>query len=562
MKEMSISRQRVTHLVSAYDHSLEQQIVGRGSNLVCTDEELWKQMEGLLRDGDAQETHCLGLDPLRVMEESLKATAAAAAVSAGRVKVRGGLQGLAKAFEVVEQAALNLYLGPWREEYKVIKMYSGMFTHYIKPVLSMPHIEELFGLLGYQPSSSRPEQLRLQSSRVSPASLDDLLRLSCAFFLARCECCLLLTALGKHAGEVQWELSVVRERQRGNSLQVALDNTKKMLEVNQPQMKHFDGDVEEDLYTDEQVNGGQRGLVVNDDESPCSLTWVTQSSTSPTAVKTHSNGVTSLSSTSTSLSTRDNLCVSTLSCQLTKTSALESEPTRSSSASMKQSKPSCEELPFKMADSQSHSLQVEAMGLCKSEAEANNPCSCLQSPHPYLELCIQCNALHDITCALLQSCHRKGHHMVSHGNMTEESKEMRAVSPQGGSPRVSGLSASPTLTSSSAAMSSLMLYDDPKSINPSLHPITYHDCCNLSQLDPQFLCHSCGVFHSSFCREIKVCQIRHKVKPLGVCSCGRTCSRDPLVLCRYCGNEYCNDCWYRNPVVCTCGQTFDQSSSV
>lgn len=102
----------------------------------------------------------------------------------------------------------------------VSQMYSGMFTHYIKPVLSMAQIEKLFSLLGYQPSSSRHEQLHLQSPRVSCGSLDDLLRLSCAFFLARCECRLLLTALGKHVGDAQWELNVVRERQRGNRLQV------------------------------------------------------------------------------------------------------------------------------------------------------------------------------------------------------------------------------------------------------------------------------------------------------------------------------------------------------
>lgn len=98
-------------------------------------------------------------------------------------------------------------------------MYSGTFTHFIKPVLSTSQIEKLFGLLGYQ-LSSRHEQLRLQPSRISPGSLSDLLRLSCAFFLARCECRLLLMALGKHVGETQWELSVVRERQKGNNLQV------------------------------------------------------------------------------------------------------------------------------------------------------------------------------------------------------------------------------------------------------------------------------------------------------------------------------------------------------
>lgn len=122
MKEMSISRQRFRDLVGAYDHSLENQIVGKGSSLVCRDEELSTQVEELLMDGDAQEMHHLGLDPLRVMEESLKAAASAPAANARRGKSKGGLQGLAKAFEVMEQAALNLYLGPWREEYKIVKV--------------------------------------------------------------------------------------------------------------------------------------------------------------------------------------------------------------------------------------------------------------------------------------------------------------------------------------------------------------------------------------------------------------------------------------------------------
>lgn len=105
-------------MVSAYSSTLEQQIVEQGSSLVCRDEELFTQMERMLRDEDARETHCLGLDPLLVMEESLKASA----TDAGRAKAKGGLQGLAKAFEVVEQAALNLYLGPWRKEYKFVKV--------------------------------------------------------------------------------------------------------------------------------------------------------------------------------------------------------------------------------------------------------------------------------------------------------------------------------------------------------------------------------------------------------------------------------------------------------
>lgn len=550
MKEMNISTQRARDLVAAYGHSLEQQIVRHGSSLACRDEELWKEVEGLLRDGDAQETHCFGLDPLRVMEESLKtATSAPRTAGAGRVQARAGLLGLAKAFEVLEQAALNLYLGPWREEYKVVKMYSGMFTHYIKPVLSMPQIEKLFGLLGYQPSTSRHEQLCLQSARVGPASPDDLLCLSCAFFLSRCECRLLLTALGKNIGEAQWELSVVKERQRGSSLQVALDNTKKMLEVNQPLMEQFDGDPDEDLYTDDQINGRQRQALPNDHESPRSLTLVTQSRASPPAVKTHSNGVMSLSTSED---------VSTFSCYLTKTSPLESDTNRSPSAGTRQDMRPREESRFDTADSQSRSLQVEAMG--QSGAEVSHICGCLQTSHQSLKHCSQCNTMHDSACELLKFCYMERHSLVSFDNITEDAKESGGVSPQGRSIRASGLSASPTLTSSSAAMSSLTLRDDPTAIIAS--PMTYHDCCDLGELDPDVLCISCGVFHSGSCRGLVFCQDHHEIKPLGVCSCGKTCSRKPRILCRYCGVEYCWDCWYRNPLECTCGKTFDQSSPV
>lgn len=486
---MSVSRQRARDLVSSYDLSLEQQIVGRGCSLAVRDEELWRRVEELLKDGDAQEVHCLGLDPLRVMEESLKAAAAAAAGGGRRVRSRGGLRGLAKAFEVLEQAALNLYLGPWREEYRVIKMYSGLFTHHITPVLSMPQIEDLFGLLGYQLGPIRPEQLRLHS-RISAASLDDLLRLSCAFFVARCECRLLLAALGKRDGDAQWELSLVRERQRGSSLQVALENTQRSLEEEQP----LDGDV--DLYGDEQVNGGgQQQMVAADDDGPHSVMWTTQSSAaSPPAAKTHTNGVTS--------------------------SPLDP------STSRRQSRRPCGESRSQLG-------------------EAENLCSCLQSNHLCLKHCAECNALHDITCVYLEVCTMSGHNVTF--SIADEVKESRAASPQRISP---------------TAMSSLTLHDDPKPTSPALQPISFHDCCDLTKLNPEVLCRSCSVFHSSSCKEKDFCQTSHDVQPLGVCSCGRYCSRKPLVLCRYCGNEYCNPCWYRNPVTCSCGQTFDQSSSV
>lgn len=101
-------------------------------------------------------------------------------------------------------------------------MYSGTFTHCVAPVLSAPQTEEVFGLLGYRPGPAQTRLLRLQPAG-GVAAPRDLLRLACAFFLARCECRLLLAALGKRGG-ARWELGVVRERRQGQRLQVRLLN--------------------------------------------------------------------------------------------------------------------------------------------------------------------------------------------------------------------------------------------------------------------------------------------------------------------------------------------------
>ncbi|KAM6936884.1 spermatogenesis associated 2-like [Xenentodon cancila] len=498
---MSSSQQKARDLVRVYDHILEKQIVERGSSLPCRNEDLLLQVEEQLMDGVAQDTHCLGLDPLRVMEESLKAEAASApAASCGRrVRVKGGLQGLARAFEVLEQASLNLYLGPWREEYRVIKMYSGTFTHYITPVLSMPQIEKLFGLLGY--SLGRPEQLHLQSPRVSPASLEDFLRLSCAFFIARCECHLLVTALEKHAGDAKWELNVVKERQRGSMLQVALENTKKKFEVKQPLMEPVDEEV--DLYRDELVDGGQNGGVPGPVGKINALPPPVETACTPPSLE----------------------------------SDIKSLPDNKSPHGFSCSSP----MPGK----------TDSQQLAKAEVEPCHFCTCVHSPLPsfYLKQCVDCNSLHSFTCASLEVCQLKGHKVQFTGNLNE-SEEPSLPSRSASNPPPS------------TAMPSLASSIEPTPVSQSIHPITFHDCCDLAKLDPQVLCRSCNIFHSGSCRAGNVCQTSHDICQLGLCSCGKPCSRKPLVLCRYCGREFCTNCWYRNPVSCTCGQTFDQSSSV
>ncbi|XP_019720837.1 spermatogenesis associated 2-like [Hippocampus comes] len=464
---MSTFHERMRHFVADYDDALEQQIVRRGSYLACSNEELWKQVEELLSNKNAQETHCLSLDPLKIMEESLKVEAALAkapkASSGKQVKARRGLWGLAKAFEVLEQAALNLYLGPWREEYKVVKMYSGMFTHYIKPVLSLAQIEKLFGLLGYQ-RSTRREQLHLQLHTVSPLILDDLLCLSCAFYLARCECQLLLTALEAHGGDPRWELCMVRERLRGYVLQVALDNTKRIMGFKQPLMSESDEESDVDLYTDKQVNEGQRGMLVPNDDCSSSLSW------GPLPVKLYHNG--SLSSSSQAM--KEYVSVSTLSCQVTSKS--ESEPFRGSSARVSQPSNAGGKI---TADSPPYGRQEDGVGMGKNEDESNHLCSSLQSPNLYLNQCIECNSAHNISSAVLQHYSQGGNSVL----LPDDMKESAALSPPRQNVRPQALNLSLTLSSSAAAMSSLALCDNPKPLIPIYHPISYHDCCDLSHLD-------------------------------------------------------------------------------
>lgn len=328
-----------------------------------------------------------------------------------------------------------------------------------------------------------------------------------------------------------------------------MENTKEKLEVNQPP---FGSEQEVDLYTDEQVNGGLRGAALSDD-GPRSLAWVGPNAAPQPPSKSHSNGMTFMSSLSAALPAKEHVHTSTLSYHITKSSPQQSDPGRGL-ASVKLAKHPCEESAFDSADFESHGLQAEPMGPPQRATEASHLCSCLQPPNGSVQHCNQCNVLHDSSCAFHGRCKRLGHHLEyvdlgEHDNSRAESPTLR-------------VNLSPSMSDASATMSSLVLHDDPWSMSQHPRPIIYHECCDLAQPNPQVLCSKCRVFHSSSCAEKDRCQAHHDTMPLGVCSCGRKCTRVPLVLCRYCGQEFCRDCWYRRPLTCTCGQTFDQSSPV
>lgn len=508
--------QRARDLEAAYGHCLKKQIVDYGSSLPCRDENLCNEVEELLKNEDGRDTHCLGLDTYNVMVESLQS---AGTDSKRAVKVRNGLSGLAKAFEVLEQAALNLYLGPWREEYKVVKMYSGVFTHCIKPVFSMPQIELLFGLLGYKKCSTQREQISLQPQKVSAASMDELLRLSCAFFVGRCECLLLLAALGKYAGQPQRELNIVRERQRGHDLETALDNTLRQVDPKHS-LQELREESEMDLYTDEQ-DGEELGEMAAD-EAPRSLTWNPHKSANGVHRERVSKSVHHQKSEA-GLMANDFSSISTYanSFYSNETSGVKQEP-----------------LAVSLED--------------KTDCEL--PCTCLKRKPLYLSTCTDCQTYHDVTCPNLEFCQKN--HSVEYG---EEKPEQ--FFPRGAAVSQHKGNISPTLTQSSSALSSLTLQEKSESFRSLKRPLAMHDCCELTGLDPQVLCWTCQIFHHDYCNEAKSCLRSHQAKKLGLCSAEK-CSQVASILCKYCGNECCRDCWYRTPVSCQCGETFDYSSSV
>lgn len=91
-----------------YHSCLEKRVKQGDSALLCQDHTLYEQ--NLLSEGDVQILfNSMGVNLFAIMEASIQ--------NAG-----SGLEGLAKAFEVLELAALNLYLCPWRKEYKTIKV--------------------------------------------------------------------------------------------------------------------------------------------------------------------------------------------------------------------------------------------------------------------------------------------------------------------------------------------------------------------------------------------------------------------------------------------------------
>ncbi|KAG5273907.1 hypothetical protein AALO_G00156960 [Alosa alosa] len=539
-------------LPEAYKASLEQHIEQGGWSLICRDEELCKHIEDILMgqsSDDCYLTH--GLDVLSFMEESLRCPATA----------RAGLKGLARAFEVLELASLNLYLYPWRKEYRIIKTYSGMFTHHVRPALSMEQVEELFGLLGYRVSvgASGEWELCLGTSPVRP---DDLLSLACSFFTARCECQLLLSTLESlsrpQVRASEWELRLVQERRRGPSLQVALQSVQRSLGVHMRSIKEVCCDaseVDEDLYTGE-GDGGSR--------SPEAVGVTVQSEGSRRHLKqAHSSPV--LCTGEAPSQTR--LCRSTLNYRL-------SSPSSPGGGARPEPTSPFEEQTFQSTGSATPGVSQKPLEVC----------SCVESGNRYNCLCQQCNILHCTSCAVLDYCRDRGHDISfsTEAFLPEaaesETKHIKLMSPKDkrsppGFPErhfcLEGTD-KPHVTCRTCRRAHDCLCEDGQRCAQENHDVEYqlepnksmpfHQCCTSTWTHPQFACLNCQIFHSASCLDGASCKRKtHSVRELrDVCE---LCSLATEFLCRHCCAQFCKECWYKSPLQCLCGNPFDYPGS-
>ncbi|NWR86460.1 SPA2L protein, partial [Furnarius figulus] len=92
------------------------------------------------------------------------------------------LRGLAAAFRLLELAALNLYLFPWRREFGTIQTFSGAYVHQLRPALPEPDLLRSLARLGYEPR----DRHRLAVARPPPGPV--LIAAAAGFLCCRLEC--------------------------------------------------------------------------------------------------------------------------------------------------------------------------------------------------------------------------------------------------------------------------------------------------------------------------------------------------------------------------------------
>ncbi|XP_063315741.1 spermatogenesis-associated protein 2 [Pelobates fuscus] len=120
------------------------------------------------------------------------------------------LRSLHNAAAMLETIGINLFLYPWKKEYKNIKTYTGPFVYYVRAALVDDDIRHILNNMGYVQELGTVYRLKdhVDSTQVK--------RVAFELFLARVECELLLEIYLQVKDKGYLEINVVSERKNSN----------------------------------------------------------------------------------------------------------------------------------------------------------------------------------------------------------------------------------------------------------------------------------------------------------------------------------------------------------
>ncbi|XP_071966718.1 spermatogenesis-associated protein 2 [Engystomops pustulosus] len=120
------------------------------------------------------------------------------------------LRSLHNAAAMLETIGINLFLYPWKKEYKNIKTYTGPFVYYVRAALFDEDIRHILNHMGYIQEQGTVYRLKdhVDTTQVK--------RVSFELFLARVECELLLEIYLQVKDKGYLEVDVVNERKNSN----------------------------------------------------------------------------------------------------------------------------------------------------------------------------------------------------------------------------------------------------------------------------------------------------------------------------------------------------------
>ncbi|OCT60151.1 spermatogenesis-associated protein 2 [Xenopus laevis] len=124
--------------------------------------------------------------------------------------VTSNLRSLHNAAAMLETIGINLFLYPWKKEYKSIKTYTGPFVYYVRAALSDDDIRHVLHNMGYVQELGPVYRLK---EHVDPTQVK---KVAFELFLARVECELLLEIYLQVKDRGYLEVDVVNERRSSN----------------------------------------------------------------------------------------------------------------------------------------------------------------------------------------------------------------------------------------------------------------------------------------------------------------------------------------------------------